>query len=216
MAKNDKYLPQEGGDDLSELDGIFSKEKKEAAANTLKKNAARESSKEPSEKSSLVEEEKGTRVAIKDLTEDAEISMTINPKSQGAYEDNNQAPISKVETFFEQEGDNDVARAKRSAQVDKIIKSTRCKKAVSDLLSAVDLDREDNTLRSCKIGEPYAELVDRLQMLLKFNFNMKTREISVRAILELLLLDVVKDLESNGGNAKLIRMLLEKKIMSAK
>jgi len=215
MAKNDQNVPLEEGDDLSELDGIFSRDKKEPDPKKKKGDGKKKpAAKKPSKKT---EKPVDPPKSGDDEGGDGKpVNETPAGSDEGQGGNNGATGAGKSETFFEDEGDNEVARAKRSAKIDKIIKATKCKKAITDLLGAININEFESKYRDIKVGKNYGELLDRFQMLLRFQFGFTSREVTRRELVEVLMMEMVKDLETNGGNAKIIRILLEKKLMAEK
>lgn len=113
--------------------------------------------------------------------------------------------------FFGGGKDSNVAIAIKMAEVEQLMKDAKSKKAISDLLAAVNLTRNGSELRTFRIGENFGDLVDRLQDLLRYSYGFKRREVAVRTILELILSRVADDLEANGPDSEFIRMMLEDK-----
>lgn len=185
MSAKDQ-IHQNDGDDLSELDGLFSKSKEPEEDPKPEKTEKEPEAKKPKAKSKA----KG-----------------------GAKKKKPKKP--KSESFFEGDGDNEVAIASRMVEVKKIINGTKCKGALDDLLSSINnLDEEDPNRRNVKIGENFANMIDRLQAFIRFNFNLKTRDVTNRILVESLLLAVMKDLQENGKEAQIIQMVLERKLAS--
>lgn len=121
----------------------------------------------------------------------------------------------KKSTFWDSVELDDVARDKMELQVNKILTSTDNDEAISNMLNAVDIGTKDDKLRTIRIGENYAQLIDRLQDMIRYEFGLKRRETSTRLIIELLLSEVANDLKENGNQSTIIKRILERKIITS-
>ncbi len=181
MAKD----TENGKDDLGELDGLFKpKPKKKATEKTPAKSKV--------ENNKPVSKNKPTK------PKKAKVNKPTAKEKEG-------------EGFFDEEQENAVALAKKHAEIDKIVKETKSKNAISSMLAAVDLDSNISELQTFRISKNYGDLADRFQSLLRYSYGFGRREVPVRKIFELLLKNVATDLKEKGPESKFIRMMLEDK-----